>query len=107
MKYTIKDLAEGKCAVINEGTLEELRQVLGTAFPNQSRLVRGEAVFYFLYEEGEDAWTGENLTNLPAQSVRDFLMTQPIEESLEKIISQLKSKSEELGLICTVTFTNK
>lgn len=33
MKYTIKDITEGNVNVINDGTLEQLREVLKKAFP--------------------------------------------------------------------------
>ena len=34
MKYTIEDLRNGDCAVINDGTKEELQKVLNLAFPD-------------------------------------------------------------------------
>lgn len=36
MKYTIDDLKNTKCAVINDGTIEELNKVLTLAFPNDT-----------------------------------------------------------------------
>ena len=46
MKYTIKDLREGKCAVINDGTLEQLQDVLKKAFPNDVSIPEGGAYYY-------------------------------------------------------------
>ena len=54
--FTIEDLKQGRCAVINDGTLEELREVLRLAFPDSIL----------------DVSLDKN-TNLPTQSVKDFL----------------------------------
>ena len=72
MKYTIKDLSEGKCAVINDGTLEQLREVLALAFRGR-RIADGIGKYYYLYENG--IWDSGilNIKNLPTQSVKDFL----------------------------------
>ena len=69
-KFTIKDLAEGKCAVKNDGTLEELNRVLKVAFPN-GRQSYGDANFYFKY--GNKEWIGVNYIVGTFQSVKDFL----------------------------------
>ena len=44
--FTIKDLSEGRCAVINDGTLEELHQILKLAFDN-SFSVCGVSKYWF------------------------------------------------------------
>ncbi len=74
--YTIKDLSEGKCAVINDGTLEELREVLALAFRDR-RIADGTGKYYYDYENG--IWDSGNLNikNLPTQSVKDFLKKYP------------------------------
>lgn len=40
MKYTIKDLAEGRCSLKNDGTIEELQLVLDLAFPQDTSKVK-------------------------------------------------------------------
>lgn len=75
-KFTIKDLAEGRCAVKNDSTLEELNKVLKAAFPSSGRAVCGDNPFYYKYIDG--FWTSWYETELPTQSVKDFL------EELEK-----------------------
>jgi len=67
--FTIKDLSEGKCAVINDGTLEELREVLKLAFP-KSNPVTGNAKYYSNFE---NQWMAVSQTSLPTQSVKLFL----------------------------------
>ena len=76
--FTIEDLKQGRCAVINDGTLEELREVLRSAFPDSILDVSGGCKHYFLdiqlYAEGSKyVWDLDKNTNLPTQSVKDFL----------------------------------
>lgn len=75
-KFTIKDLAEGKCAVKNDGTVEELNKVLKAAFSTENE-ASGNAVFYERYYI-EESWIGRKNTYKNFQSVKDFL------EELEK-----------------------
>ena len=75
MIYTIKDLSEGKCAVKNDGTLEELREVLKLAFPKDSFILSGGGTYYYPHEYNPGRWVGNNFTNLPKQSVKQFLVT--------------------------------
>lgn len=72
MKFTIEDLAQGKCAVINDGTLEELREVLKLAFPDDKAKVKGTHEYYIKHDTDIE-WTGTMHTRLPTQSVKDFL----------------------------------
>lgn len=76
--FTIEDLKQGRCAVINDGTLEELREVLKLAFPDSILDVAGGGRYYFLdkklkNEEEIYVWDLDKNTNLPIQSVKDFL----------------------------------
>lgn len=69
--YTIKDLSEGRCAVKNDGTLEELRKVLKKAFPKDLTYTKGISDFYYRYSAISSC--GNDFTYLPFQSVKDFL----------------------------------
>lgn len=71
--FTIEDLSLGKCAVINDGTVEELREVLKLAFPNDSSIVRGDYKFYLIDDINSVEWYATDRTQLPTQSVKDFL----------------------------------
>lgn len=70
-KFTIKDLAEGRCAVKNDGTVEELNKVLKAAFPVKNQPAIGSSDIYFKINGG--FWTSGCDTKLPVQSVKDFL----------------------------------
>lgn len=76
MKYTIEDLRNGKCAVKNDGTLEELREVLRLAFPKDDCNLSGTAIFYFKNFKSTGEWDCTSNIALPIQSVKDFLEPQ-------------------------------
>ena len=76
--YTIKDLAEGRCAVKNDGTREEIKEVMNKAFPNDLHIF-GTSKYYFKKIVGNEEWdeTSDASTLLiPIQSVKDFLQPQ-------------------------------
>lgn len=73
-KFTIKDLSEGRCAVINDGTVEELNKVLRVAFPNSPK-TNGSLVYYYA---DINVTCNVYKPTIPVQSVKDFL------EELEK-----------------------
>lgn len=67
--FTIEDLRKGKCAVKNDGTAEELKEVLELTFLGSTVTV---GLYKFYYACGDD-WRCNDSTNLPTQSVKDFL----------------------------------
>ena len=71
--FTIEDLKQGRCAVINDGTLEELSEVLRLAFPNDGSYIRGEYKFYSMNPDNSNEWYPYDVISLPTQSVKDFL----------------------------------
>ena len=71
--FTIEDLKQGRCAVINDGTLEELSEVLKLAFPNDGSYIRGEYKFYSINSDSSNEWYPYDVISLPTQSVKDFL----------------------------------
>ena len=70
--YTIEDLKNGKCAVINDGTPEELSKVLKLAFPDDDGFLFATNKFYLANFFG-DSWRASNRSYLPKQSVKYFL----------------------------------
>lgn len=71
-KYNIEDITNGNCAVINDGTLEELRLVIKLANPSDGLPPGGTNLYYWL-EDNTKLWRADNHTSFPAQSVKDFL----------------------------------
>src|SRR5690606_38919074 len=74
MKYTIEDLRNGKCAVKNDGTVEELNEVLRLAFPSDKSVIEGANKYYYA-SSNKGEWRGSyySSNDLPVQSVKDFL----------------------------------
>jgi len=70
--YTIEDLKKGKCAVINDGSLEELQEVLKMAFPRDA-MSKGTGLYYKTNSDYDYIWEIVHSTALPKQSVKDFL----------------------------------
>lgn len=68
-KFTIEDLSEGRCAVINDGTVEELNKVLRAAFPNSPK-ANGSQVYYYAHI---NVTCNVYKPTIPVQSVKDFL----------------------------------
>jgi hypothetical protein len=71
-KYTINDLREGRVAVINDGTVEELNKVLEYAFPVDGGGAEGCFKFYHVTEGNEEYWFPADKVTIPTQSVKEF-----------------------------------
>lgn len=88
--YTIEDLRNGKCAVRNDGTLEELKKVLSLAFSSDTHTLEGLYRYYYSYSKFKDYWSGDcESQGLPSQSVKDFLNTEELKcgDEVEGLIS--------------------
>lgn len=72
MKYTIEDLRNGEVAVINDGTLEQLKEVLKKAFPRDKCIPCGSSLVYSRSDDMYKEWFPTS-QGLPKQSVKDFL----------------------------------
>ena len=88
MIYTIKDLAEGKCIAENDGTPEQLQELMKLAFPNDLSIPIGDSKFYMKLGWDLNKWTAtdlDTLPKLPIQSVKVFLKQnkEKIEETKE------------------------
>lgn len=86
MKFTIEDLKNGKCAVKNDGSVEELREVLRRAFPRDSAIVSGGASYYMKMDGGSKDWDCSDSPDLPYQSLKDFITEKP---SVEEMVCQM------------------
>jgi hypothetical protein len=77
--YTIKDLAEGRVTVINDGTPEDVYRVVSTAFPRDEthfdEFKRGYSNCKFFHQMINylNEWTDAKTTSLPTQSVKVFI----------------------------------
>jgi hypothetical protein len=82
-KKLIKQLRDGKIAVKNDGTNEQLQRVLKDAFPNDD--IRSMFVWdYYFKSDNEVEFWGDSSTNLPTYSVKDFFT-----EEQKQLINQI------------------
>jgi hypothetical protein len=95
MKFTIQDLAYGKCAVVNDGSLEELREVLKLAFPDDETITSGSFRHYMLGSKYE--WMTSDFTHLPTQSVKEFLKNKVMTKCT--VLGEEPKKEKELKKI--------
>jgi len=75
----IKDLREGRCAVKNDGTYEQLEQILSHAFPKDPDHYVFSGVVTYYFASGYDnnkRWASSNETpSIKCYSVKDFFTT--------------------------------
>lgn len=75
----IKQLRNGEIAVENSGTLEQLREVLKAAFPEDSVIPAGIAIYYSRSEPWIGGWIGSQLhiNSQPTVKISDFYQPEP------------------------------
>ena len=94
--YTLEDLTNKKCAVLNDDTIENLRLVLNYAFPDDNGIVTGKNKYYFRDKsQNEKRWIGsDNIPYyLPALSVNIFLKQLNLDK--ENYFNNIKIESPE------------
>ena len=90
----IKQLREGKIALKNDGTLDELNKVLRYAFPNDVSVSKGFTKYYFVSED-KNYWSLYDTTNLPSHSVKEFLKPESEYPKVMKVSNQpIKTKED-------------
>lgn len=87
--YTIQDLRDGKCAVINDGSLDELQLVVRHAFPRDEMIVSGMSMYYYRDNKNPHLWVSNNVTGLVSQSVKLFIPKTFDLESVSKMFFDL------------------
>ena len=76
-KFTIQDLSEGRVAIRNDGSLDDLRSIIALAFPDDEGVPSGLCSHYAKIENRHNRWVPYNALSkldslLPIQSVKDF-----------------------------------
>ena len=77
-KYTIEQLSKRECAAKNDGTLEQIQELMDVAFPADGWVIQENGVirdrkFFFANANCMGHWMVRDETDLPTQSVKDFL----------------------------------
>lgn len=95
--FTIKDLADGKCAVDNTGNpdVEKLNKILQSAFPDY-RNAEGDCIFYSKISDNfsNNKWRARDETDLPTQLLADFELP---EEKLEMVEGEYYRIDDVIG----------
>jgi hypothetical protein len=118
VKYTIEDLRNGKVALRNDGTLQQLEEILRFAFPQDSVPIRPHYQYlYFFADEHEGKWACTDSlakTKIPCQQIQLFINELAehrqlviVNESIERLIGDLKRKVSEIGLDVEFIFKHK
>ena len=71
--FTIEGLSNGLCALVNNGTLEELREVLNAVEKESGDDYNGASTYYWSQDGYRWNNGSTNVDKLPTQSVTDFL----------------------------------
>ena len=70
--FTIEDLRNRKCAVMNDYSIKVLRDVLAFAFPNDLSSTNGSTNYYYAQLDNNEFWACYHTTDLPTQSAVKF-----------------------------------
>jgi hypothetical protein len=101
----IEDLRTGKVAIKNDGTIEELRDILRYAFPDDDSPIAGGVKFYFVEDWNNQKWNCSNFTDLEFNSVKDFFVGDELTK--EELIEKLKGLAKKDGMEVDVVFKEK
>ena len=79
----IARLRSGEIAAENNGSLEQLREVLKAAFPEDQCEVIGDCTYYLkcLFDKGE--WLQANVSHLPTVPITDFFEPSTEDRAVE------------------------
>jgi len=80
-KYTIEQITKGEVAVKNDGTLKQIQELMDLAFPEDGSVIQKngsikDSKFFYCNSYSNKRWSNGNTTDLPTQSVGDFLETE-------------------------------
>jgi hypothetical protein len=104
---TLENLREGKCILINDGTLDELRVVIAAAFPNAGiTYLFGNVEYYTQSHTAKQDWCGhETLDEIdntkPKFSVKDFInnIIQPNPKTMVNTTTRILKPNEAQSII--------
>ena len=68
----IQKVKDGKVAILNDGNINQLSEVLCWCFPNDMSMLAGTYKFYRAKNNSYELWTTNNDNNIPIVSVKDF-----------------------------------
>lgn len=81
---------KGEIAILNDGSVEELREILKECWPDDDDLKIGTSKYYFKSRRGKLGWANAQDSIYPAHSVKDFFMDQPESKELDRVLPNLE-----------------
>jgi hypothetical protein len=104
--WTLNDLYIGKVALLNDGTLEDLKRVLNYVFPKDTKKLGGYTKYYYKNNVVSHYWRASDFTDLPTQSVKIFLQELPTKnwtlEDLRLGKCALINNADSIKLRCVI-----
>ena len=76
----IQKVRDGKVAILNDGTLDQLREILGLCFPDENDEAGGCHKYYESHKANKKHWWSDDTTSLPTVSVKEFYEDELREE---------------------------
>ena len=76
-EYIIEQVSSGELDLENDGTLEQLKELLTLAFPKDKTMLSGYSKFYGQGVCFPNLWMPYEKANCPTQSVKDFFEWKP------------------------------
>ena len=103
----IKQLREGTIALKNDGNLDELKNVLGYAFPEDITNLEGTRKYYYK-RPYHNEWGCSDIINAPTHSVKEFLKPESEYPKVMKVsMFPIKTKEDLYYTINRVVFIEK
>jgi hypothetical protein len=106
IEATLENLREGKCILINDGTLDELRVVIAAAFPNCKSMPPFGNVKYYTVDTRTPSWYGHSTLDSindskPKFSVKDFInnIIQPNLKTMANTTTRILKPNEAQSII--------
>lgn len=94
--YSIEDLNNGRAALFNDGTEEELTEVLSHAFPNCKKEINNKEKYFFADKANATVWDSSNHEqNLPIENTTNLIVWVKIRERNRKKYGKMIGESDK------------
>lgn len=81
---------KGEIAILNNGSVEELQQLLTEIWPEDKSRFKLDGKFYFKDPHNGAYWYYSETIERPAQSVKDFIMPDTKDNELGEVLPKLE-----------------
>lgn len=81
---------KGEIAILNDGSVEELREVLKEIWPHDDVTADGKSHYYYQHPQIGKYWCKGKVSPIPAHSVKDFFMPDTKDNELGEVLPKLE-----------------